>query len=133
MGEVVAPLGEDRVQRTAVEVERNQYGGVDAASDGVHRGSLFGAEQDGSEFVGGQSSSSFSSKMTSPSRVRCTGQRATICINRSRWASGSSFGSLTVISKRVGEPRCAGSYPTVTDTSPMSQPLRSAYISSVTA
>ena len=56
-----------------------------------------------------QTTSTASSNMTSPSSTRCTGHFAPICMSRSRWSSGSSFGKFTVIVKRVGEPRCAGS------------------------
>ena len=56
-----------------------------------------------------QTTSTDSSNMTSPSSMRCTGHLAPICISRSRWSSGSSLGRFTVILKRVGEPRCAGS------------------------
>ena len=54
-------------------------------------------------------SETFSSNMTSLSSVRCTGHLAAICISRSRWSSGSSLGICTSITKRVGEPRWAGS------------------------
>ena len=56
-----------------------------------------------------QTTSTDSSNMTSPSSTRCTGHLAPICMSRSRWSSGSSLGKFTVIVKRVGEPRWAGS------------------------
>jgi hypothetical protein len=83
--------------------------------------------------VGAQMSSTCSSNMTSPSSARCTGHLAPICMSRSRCSSGSSLGNCTFISKRVGDPRWAGSYDTSTAMSPTSQPLRAAYISMVIA
>ncbi len=57
----------------------------------------------------GYSTFNCSSNMTSPSSVRCTGQRAAICISRSCCSGSRSAGRLTFILKRVGEPRWAGS------------------------
>ncbi|GBD46125.1 hypothetical protein HRbin41_00946 [bacterium HR41] len=56
-----------------------------------------------------QTSFSSSRNIASPSSVRCTGHLATICISRSCCSSLRWRGSLTVMSKRVGAPRCAGS------------------------
>src|SRR4051812_14778007 len=71
--------------------------------------------------------------MTSPSSVRCTGHLAAMTRRRSTCSSESDSGRRTTIPNRVGHPRSAGVYSHATSTPVMSQPLRLAYISIVTA
>ena len=109
---VVAALGEDGGQAVVALEERDEHRGVGLARR-VHPGRLLGGEQPRAQVrragVRQVSSSAASSNMTSPSRVRCTGHLATICMSFSRCSAGSSLGKPTRMENLVGEPLWAGS------------------------
>ena len=141
--QVVAAAREDGVQLAVQHVQRHEHGGVDAAVH-VEVRRLLGVEEARPQRVDGDGHararrytgltiSTRSSNMTSPSSVRWTGHFAAITMRRSTCSCGSASGRRTTSEKRVGHPRSAGEYSTSTSTGPTSQPLRSAYISSVIA
>ena len=131
--QVVPAAREDGVQPAVALEHGNQHGGV-AAAVHVHGQRLLGRDQDRGQLVGdAQASSTRSSNMTSPSSVRWTGHLAAITRSLSICSSSRCGGILSTSSNLVGQPRSAGVYSTSTVRPLVSQPLRWAYISIVTA
>src|SRR5437762_2490253 len=120
-----AAPGEDHVRRLRLAIDEQRH--EDRCTDLLCRGA---GEADQ---VAMCTRWMLSKNITSPSSARWTGHLAAIVRSRSTCSSGTSSGRRMTSWNLVGQPRSAGLYSTSTSTGPMSQPLRTAYISIVIA